>query len=222
MTEFEHQATNLIIRCEKTGDFLCNIYDNTYPIPEFRHKINLVGGARATSDISPLDCIQRELNEEFSLQTNSELDETLSKESAGAYTLPVVNAMAAQHEIGLFRESLVSELEPYADILIVFNPAIGPRLRFSKILISVFICVLSPDIFAIARRNIEMRLSMVSDGFLKIVSLDDLVNGSATGAWGTQKILEHYTRQPLPNPFQVFSRYLGEPRISYSAYMKDF
>jgi hypothetical protein len=218
-----HHAGNIMVESEREGEFLCNIYDDTHPIPLCRGKLNFLGGGKSREDISPILTVRREINEEFSLSQNESLDEATLQDSGRTYDLPQIQKMASSSDIEFVKRSILENIVPYQDFLVDFKPIEGgPVLKVPRAIFSVFHSQIPEEIFEIARRNLSSNKSLVNDGFLRIVNAKELVTGNPLTSWGVGRIFENYLGKTLPNLENMTAKPLGIPKESYREYLTEF
>ena len=219
-----HHAGNILIESENTGEFLCNIYDNTHPIELYRGRLNFLGGGKNKEDISPLKTVKREIYEEFSLSKNKTFDSaTIQDSGKGNYKLPKISKMASLEDIEKVKKSILENIVPYQDFLITLNPIPnGPKIQNPNALFSVFYSKVPKEIFEIIKRNINSNNSLVNDGFLKIVTKKELIFGNPLTSWACGGVFQYHLNEKIPNPEKTKIKPIGKPKKLYSEYLDEF
>jgi hypothetical protein len=206
----------------KEGPFMFSQYDNEYPRPAYRGRINLLGGAQefqivkdsqgkklkiGLKDFSPEVTMRRELSEEVRNPKN---------------------------EKGFTRHSLISDLRkemhrtlrPVADYLSVIS--VPPRADGSGIfdyvsIDTTWLSEIKPDLFDEIANAIKRGKRIVCEGNLAVVSTGELVNGQKIFAWDSGIMMGDYLNVQLPNPDRVVAVKLqtNPARESYQDYRND-
>ena len=102
---------------------------------------------------------------------------------------PKVTSFASQEDIDLVKENLL-KATPWQDFLVTLPPYEG--IGLINVLFSVYVVELSEEVMKCIERNISENKSLVSEGFLKLTNVNDLVSGETLTAWATGGILSEY------------------------------
>jgi len=203
-------------------ELVSNVYDNTYPKEIWRGRINLMGGGQAQGDISPFYLLEREINEEFRInsEVTKEYDKNFSELVGEGKGAPKINSFASEKDIKLVKDFLLLNSQPYWDFLITMPPY-KDRPSFN-IMFSSYVCPLSNKIMDCFKKNILEEKSLVSEGFLKVTPLSQIKSGEVLTAWATGMILEDFFNVKIPNPENIISQKLSFPRKSMEEYFNEY
>ncbi|MBI2045181.1 hypothetical protein HYT23_03920 [Candidatus Pacearchaeota archaeon] len=196
----KHIAVGIIIS-GLNNEFLFGRYDGTYKKEIYRKRINFLGGNYREEDHSPEGLFRREITEEFSLLTHKE------------------GPFASEEEINSIRNEILKKTTPYKDFYITIRDNVYPK---SILISSVFLAKISPDIFELARLNINAGRRIVNEGTACIVNLDEVVSGKFLLVPTAQKIMEEFSQVKIPSLEFTSVDYIGKPRKSFSDYLAEF
>lgn len=214
MRQVNHHAAVAIVFSEGSDEFLFDCYDDSYPMIDWRGRVNLIGGNLSETDLSPRGIWEREVEEEF---CSHELPEGL------ALSLRDRQAIA---------EDLVTHAKPFKDYVVWI-----PSLRFFSekgvhwrqpliVLHSVFKTFLSRDCFEKVRDSLKKGKGIKNEGRSAIASLKDLQSGKIVAASATAPILSDSLglegEEALPNPDGVLLETVGMPKNKLKEYGSDF
>lgn len=225
MRDIYHHVSVLIVRPHSSGEFLIGIYDNTYPLQPFRGRVNFFGGNQHPEDQSPLELLQREINEEFVINKirEKELESSIHKTSGKGQGAQVPNAFAPLQHIASLRDSFLKSCTPYKDFLISapFRYVLGQEPRIWAIY-SAFEGVIDDSLFEVSKDHLIHGRAIKSEGFATCVCIDDLLSGKMLSAGGTPVILADYLQKKIPDPYGLVGEVLGTPLFSLADYEKEF
>jgi len=116
------------------------------------------------------------------------------------------------------QKEILQKAQPYKDFLSIF------QTPYEYVSIdSVYHSVIDRALFEEAENQIKKGKKLVREGLVKIVSLEDLVNGEPLTAWSTGEIISDIFNVKIPNPDQAVSIPMLTPiRDSHQAYREDF
>lgn len=225
--KLNHHAGNLMVVCDETKEVLSNQYDATFPIVNFRKRINFLGGGKKPIDYSPESLVKREIQEEVYLKPNEAPDEAVARDAGvKTFEVPTIREFASQSDIDELRTYLLENMQPYQDYLMDLNGFLregGPKLKSPFAIFSIFSAKLPRELFErIVRTNLKQDRSLVNDGFLRISSLEELAAGNPACAWATGRILEGYFNTQIPNTEGITATPIGLPRACFQDYLNDF
>lgn len=210
----------LIVSSSESKEFLFGSYDMTYPLVPFRGAVNFIGGNPINADNSPLDCLVREIKEEFDPNPN-ERDLRFDK-----------RLLASPEDIIEVRDALLSFGADSAHADFYFhglhfrrNKDEGDCLEASvyRAIFTTYALTLPQLIFENVRKQIHDGKRMMSEGILAIRTLDQLCMGKEfSAAHGTPLILGAYTGAKITPLTGTWARKIGKPRDSYDLYAPDF
>lgn len=214
MRQVNHHAAVAIVFSEGFDELLFDRYDDSYPMIDWRGRVNLIGGNLSKADFSPRGIWEREVEEEFC---------SLGLPEDSALSLGDRKAIA---------ENLVTHAKPFRDYVVWI-----PSLRFLSekgvhwrqplvVLHSVFETFLSRDCFEIVRDSLKNGKRIKNEGGSAIASLKDLLSGKVVAASATAPILSDYSglqgKRSLPNPEGVLLEAIGVPKNELKEYGSDF
>ncbi len=222
MRIIRNHSSCVIIEAEKTGEFLFNEYDHTYPIHYFRGAINFIGGNYKREDKSPLDVLLREIKEELSTNQDyiNHKEKELKNLKRGWRPPEMIKSFSSEKDISSIRNEIILKILPYKDYLWSF-PHIKEKKAFNSIC-SVYLSKINQNIFELVRKNLNESKNIKNEGFAKIYSLNDIKNKKVICSWATPCILSYYKDTILENPYDVKIKYIGKPRESMQNYTKEF
>lgn len=214
MRQVNHHAAVAIVFSEGSDELLFDRYDDSYPMVDWRGRVNLIGGNLSEADLSPRGIWEREVEEEF---CSSPLPED------SAFSLRDRKSIA---------EELVTHAKPFRDYVVSI-----PSLRFFSgkdvhwrqplvVLHSVFETFLSRECFEKVRHSLKRGKRIKNEGRSAIASLKDLLSGKVVAASATAPILSDYSGldgdQLIPNPDGVLLEAVGMPKNKLKEYDSDF
>lgn len=223
MIDIHHHVGVTIIQAENMQEFLMGVYDNTYPHPTYRGRVNLIGGNNSPNDFSPQGLVERELKEEFSTYSAEKEFDPSIKETIGTGPVPKIGRLIASgRDISLLKNNILSNLVEYQDFLAVM-PEMEKRLPYN-VLISVFSSIIDQEIFENARKNLNSGREVKVDGHSRITTIEELLKGEPLAVPAIGRVMEKYLnlkdRIPKPEKAGVYS--IGFPRDSFKDYFSEF
>ncbi|MBI2046554.1 hypothetical protein HYT26_00115 [Candidatus Pacearchaeota archaeon] len=222
MIDIHHHIGVTLIQAENMREFLMGVYDNTYPHPIYRGRVNLIGGNISPKDKSPYGLAERELKEEFSMNsTEKEFDPSI-KDIIGTGPIPKRGLMAPEQCISSLKNAVLSNLIPYQDFLAI-TPELAGRIPFNMV-ISVYSSKISQDIFENARKNLNAGREVKVDGHSRITTIEELLKGEPLIIPAIGSVIENYlnVKDRIPKPEKVGVYPMGLPRASFKDYFSEF
>ncbi len=215
----------IVVRPSSSGDLLLGIYDNTYPLEIYRNRVNFFGGNQHPEDQSPLEIIQREIREEFVINSirENKIESVIELVTGRGLGAQAPKKFAPLEDIQNIRDALLSTCTPYKDFLINAPHKHIPRnIPHFLTICSSYEATLDNAIFECARKNLANGKAIKSEGFATVVSVDDIVSGKVLSAGGSPVILADYLQKDIPDPYGLTSEILGKPRGSLADYEDEF
>lgn len=202
MREVHHHAAVVVIESQMSRRFLFAGYDDGYPVTVFRNAINLLGGNHESCDRSPYDTLIREVNEELTIIGERE-------------------KYAPEALIDSIREKIHESTKPIADF-IVTDPPVRPGRKINDAIFSFYGARVDDYLLDEASKWLSEGKRITTEGFIRIVGLDEIVSGSIPMAWGTPPLMKEYLGKEVPNSHNVQAIKIGMPRSSFSDYLGEF
>lgn len=194
-----HHASVAVVLSERSKEFLFDRYTETYRIPAWRGRLNLIGGGQSSEDSSPWDIWEREVTEEF--------HETIAKNL-------ITNAKP-------YKDFLVTVPE----VMEIQNGRIQRRKGFI-VVHTVFETFLDQEIFEQVRNHLKEGKKVKTEGSSVIKSLKDLGREEIQFASATGPIMKDYLDRPdvkvSAGSQGMVVTPLGMPRDSLEEYFSDF
>lgn len=212
-----HQASTVLAKCEKTGEFILGQYDPGYP-GKNKHwigRVKLLGGNYffgKDSDKSPLSTLQREIRAEFS---GKEAEE-------GEMAAEQKHDFANQIDIDLMREILL-DAEPLQDYFL-YHPGQG-NAQGAFVIQSVYRAKdIIPEIMNLVKRYNSNGKSLSNEGIIVVKSLKELREGNPLCQGISGLVIGQTEGIPLTHALDdmFMCAPIGKPRDSYEAYSDRF
>lgn len=213
-----HQASTVLAKCEKTGEFILGQYDPGYP-GKNKHwigRVKLLGGNYffgKDKDISPLGTLTREINEEFSGKPAGK-EEMASNQK---------HNFASQTEINSIRDALLN-VEPLQDYFL-YHPGQG-NIQGAFVIQSVFRAKeITPELIECVKYNSSVvRRSLSNEGIIVVKNLSELKKGELLCQGITGLVIGQTEGIHLPHCLDdlFVDAPIGLPRESYEAYSDRF
>ena len=194
----------IVVRPHLSRHLLIGVYDNTYPLELYRGRVNFFGGNQHPEDQSPRGILEREIREEFIVETTREheIEPLIQGHTGKGLGAQVPKEFAPARDIAALRNALLSSCKPYKDFLIdaPHKHLPGNLPRFLTIC-SAFEGSLDESLFECAREHLAHGRAIKSEGFATIVSINDLKKGMPLAAGPASFILSHFLQSKIPDPY---------------------
>jgi hypothetical protein len=212
-----HQASTILAKCEKTGEFILGQYDPGYPgkNKQWIGRVKLLGGnyfSGKDSDKSPLATVQREIGEEFSRR----------EAAAGELAAEQQHIFANQIDIDLVK-SILLDVEPLQDYFL-YHPGQG-NTQGAFVIQSVFRAKeITSDVINLVKHYQLNGKSLSNEGIIVIKSLKELREGNPLCQGITGLVIGQTEGIHLPHCLDDMFTFapIGKPRDSYEAYSDIF
>jgi hypothetical protein len=219
MRKIHHHSSAVIVSFRDSERFLFSMYDKTYPSPEQRGKLNILGGNFHPGDESPLETLTRELEEEFISGQRGEMDplvRAFSGKGGGSSGRDISLYADKSKEI---KNAILASIVPYQDFVIAL-PTI--KREMADVLHSIFLANPSQQCQEVVEESIRKGHELRSEGHTGLASADEIKKGKVLMAYGAGAIMGYFLRRPVPHLPGIKLRAIGLPRDSYNSYSPDF
>ena len=214
----ENSGMMIIQRGEnKKGPFLFCEYDQGYPRPLYRGRVNLMGGAQEFKtvkdgegkklkvgflDYNPWDTMRREIWEEVKNPKNEK-------------------GFASHALIKDLRNQMQHTLRPIAEYFSVVR--VPPRADGSGVfdyvsIDTTWLSNLPFELFDEVTNAMKKGRRIINEGNLTQVTVEELVSGQRLCAWDSGIMMADYLQAPIPNPNRVIATKFPTANIARQNY----
>lgn len=203
----------LVAYSPEAKKFLMGVYDQTYPKIAYRGSANNLGGNPEESDSSPEQVLLKEIFEEFN---PAHLNE---KKHLGKVE------WALDSDIRLVRNSLLGNIEPYQDFLVIAGEIPGGQKPYTAIY-SAFYNEISGRAIEIAEKNIRENRHLTTEGVVGVFTLEDLCSSDKkefSTAHAAAPIINYkFNGANIPYPSALTAEPIGQTKKFFKDYLTDF
>ena len=225
-TVHHHSAAVLIAPNGTLDSVLLGMYDETYPVKVFRNHYNLIGG-NPHGDMSPLDTLKRELDEELnssSVYSAETVGKIIGSREADVKTdYQTGRVYASPDKLNELKLEILKNVGGYRDYVVEIDKDQVKTDKDLIFILSVYLSRINRGLFNDIKMELKSGKQIVNEGNAVVATPEELASGKVRGSWGYSTIVGDILGIKVPEYGFVRATSLGTvPRNSFEEYKSDF